>query len=251
MTDSVIQNFERVERKYLISPEQRDALLSRLLPFLRPDEYPSYTIGSLYLDTADYRLIRASLEKPVYKEKLRLRGYGVPGQEDPVFLELKKKFQGIVYKRRLVLPFNSAMDFLWSGRLPLTNSYADAQILKEIDWTVRRVRPRPRVYIAYDRTAYVGREDAGFRLTFDTAVRWRDTPLDLAAGDGGAPLLPPDSVLMEVKFLGAMPLWLCHALSELAIYPASFSKYGTCYTDHLYNGEHVSLTNTTGGVRYA
>ncbi len=247
MQATILQTFQRVERKYWISPAQRAALLARLQPYIRPDVHPRYTIGSLYLDTADFRLIRASLDKPVYKEKLRLRSYGVPGPQAAVFLELKKKYKGVVYKRRLALPLDAANAYLWRGTMPETDGFIDGQILREIDWTMCRLRPRPRVYIAYDRTAFVGRADPAFRLTFDTAIRWRDAPLDLAAGDGGTPLLPDDRVLMEVKCSGAMPLWLCHALDDLKIYPAAFSKYGTCYTAHLRGGEHY----TTGGIRYA
>ena len=221
--------FERYEKKYMLTRAQRDALLARIGGYLTPDTYPVYTICNLYYDTDDYRLIRASIDAPVYKEKLRVRSYGVPGADDGVFVELKKKFDGVVYKRRITVPLGQAAPFL-SGQ---TDADTFGQIGREIRWFQRCSKTAPKVLIAYDRTAFAGIEDAEVRVTFDTGLRWRDTALDLARGDWGQALLPEDVVLMEVKLPGVCPLWLSRALSELAIYPTSFSKYGECYRRHI------------------
>lgn len=217
--------FQRKEMKYRLTMRQQGRLMDRLWPFLKPDEYGAYTIGSLYLDTPDFLLIRRSLDKPVYKEKLRLRAYGVPRGEDMVFLELKKKFKGIVYKRRIAPPLPQAEAYLLDGTPPAETG----QIFREIDYVRRLYAPSPRVYVAYDRVAYTGRDEPEVRLTFDTRIRWRDEDLRLGAGSGGALLLEPDAVLLEVKAPDAMPLWLAGALSEEGIFPTSFSKVGACY----------------------
>ena len=110
--------FERRELKYRITDAQRAALEAAFDARMVPDEYGESTICNIYYDTADYRLIRAPLEKPAYKEKLRLRSYGVTGPGGEVFLELKKKYKGIVYKRRITLPEDAAGEFI-AGRAPL------------------------------------------------------------------------------------------------------------------------------------
>ena len=217
--------FERVEKKYFLTPAQQQALLAAAGARLAPDQYGRYTICNLYLDTWDDALIRRSLEKPPYKAKLRLRSYGVPQDQDPVFLELKKKYRGVVYKRRITLPQDQAMDYLLQGTPP----QEQGQIFREIDYFLSLYRPFPKLYLAYDRWAFRGTQDPELRVTFDTRIRSRDYRLDLTAGDDGTLLLPQEAVLMELKTVGAIPLWLCHLLSQLAIYPVSFSKYGAIY----------------------
>lgn len=222
-------NFERYEKKYLLTKTQYKMLRELTSIRLTEDSYGQHTICNLYLDTDDYALIRTSLEKPTYKEKLRLRSYGVPSGEDPVFLELKKKCSGIVYKRRTALTLAQARQYLNQGDAPETGG----QILREIDWAMGLYRPKIKVFLAYDRVALFGTEDSELRVTFDQNIRWRDTMLELSKGDWGAPVLESERVLMEIKLLGAMPLWLSHLLSQLEIYPTPFSKYGACYQNFL------------------
>ena len=105
------------------------------------------------------------------------------------------------------------------------------QIMEELNWFTSRYFLQPAVYLAYDRIAYQCREDANLRMTFDTGIRCREQEMGLGAGDAGKVLLPKDQVLMEIKIPGVMPLWLARTLSELQIYPASFSKYGTFYME--------------------
>lgn len=233
MANKIQSSFERYEKKYMLTPAQYDALRLSFAPHLRADEYGRYSICSLYYDTPDYRLIRASLSKPVYKEKLRLRSYGVPGSADPVFVELKKKFQGEVFKRRVVMDASSAARYLADGYRPVRKDAREEQICREIDWFRRSYNPAPAALIAYEREAYAGTENPALRVTFDQNIRWRASELDLRAGDQGEALLPGGHILMEVKIPGAAPLWLARALSENRVYPASFSKYGVCYSEHL------------------
>jgi len=223
--------FARQEKKYLLDRVQYELLRQALSEHMSADDYGEHTICNLYLDTPDYALIRTSLEKPVYKEKLRIRSYGVPSEEDMVFLELKKKCAGIVYKRRAAMSLADARQYLERG----DRSPVDSQIMRELDWAVRRYRPVPAVFIAYNRVALTGLEDPELRVTFDKNLCWRGEHLSLTAGAWGSPLLRDDRVLMEVKALGAMPIWLGHRLADLNIFPTSFSKYGTCYMEHLSN----------------
>ncbi len=222
-------SFKRYEKKYLLSARQYRQLFEQLRPYIEPDEYFQSTVCSLYYDTEDYRLIRHSIEGPVYKEKLRLRSYGVPGAEDMVFVELKKKYKGIVYKRRVTAGAREAAAWL-SGE---SAAPTDGQMAREIDWFLRQNRPAPRVFIACERTAWRAKEEAELRITFDENLRWRGSDLDLCAGSAGEALTEEGEVLMEIKMPGAAPLWLAHMLSDDALFPTSFSKYGTAYKNHI------------------
>ncbi len=222
-------SFKRYEKKYLLSREKYLELWSQLESRLMPDQFFQSTVMSLYYDWDDFRLIRSSIEQPVYKEKLRLRSYDVPGEESPVFVELKKKYKGIVYKRRVRMTEREAEDYL-SGRAAAP---AEDQIIREIDWFLKTNPVQPKVLIACDRKAYVGREEPGLRLTFDSSIRWRDTQLRLTEGDHGRELLEDGQVLLEIKMPESAPLWLAELLSSLEIFPRSFSKYGQCYKNQL------------------
>jgi len=239
--------FKRIEKKYLLTPAQHKALVSCLRAEMEPDQYGRHTIQNIYWDTDTFTLLRASIEKPVYKEKLRVRSYGVPKADDKVFVELKKKFKDVVYKRRDSMTLAQADAYLAGGAPP-----RPSQILREIDRFRLQYPVEPRVFIAYERTAWAGRLQPELRLTFDENIRWRASRLDLSQGSEGEDLLEPGQILMEIKIPGAMPLWLSRALSELSIFPASFSKVGLCYTQHLAYGAALQhLTVRKGGVRCA
>ena len=221
--------FRRVEKKYVLSIAQMQLLRERLGEYMRDDEYGLHGVSNIYFDTPDYALIRSSVEKPVYKEKFRLRGYSTPGEEESVFAELKKKYKGVVYKRRVVSDPQGIEGLLAGQMIPNEN----AQIQREIHWFLRMFRPQPRVYIGYERCAMIGREDERLRVTFDTDIRWRQERLRLDEGRDGMLVLPDNPIVMEVKIPDASPLWLARLLSELRIYPTSFSKYGACYLRHI------------------
>jgi SPX domain protein involved in polyphosphate accumulation len=172
-----------VEKKYLLTKEQYNQLLNRIEPFMLRDKYGLHTICNIYYDTDNYDLIRISSERPIYKEKLRLRSYGIPSEEDTVFLEIKKKYKGTVYKRRISLRLKDAVNYLEHGIKPC----CDNQILHEIDYFIDYYKPSGKVFIAYDRTAFYGREDASIRITFDQNIRSRTYDLDLSKGDTDSP----------------------------------------------------------------
>lgn len=219
--------FKRYEKKYIVTASQKERLLNTMLAYMTPDEYGQSTICNIYFDTPDYRIIRTSMEKPVFKEKLRLRSYGVPQHDSNVFVELKKKYKGVVYKRRVHMSYTDAMEYLINGVRP---QGVNPQVLSEIDYFLS-VYPgiRPSVSLFYDRTAYYGKTDRELRITFDENIRFRNKKLDLALGSDGFPLTESGDNVMEIKCLGSMPLWLTKELDEMEIYPASYSKYANAF----------------------
>lgn len=221
--------FNRYEKKYLMPEHIYLALREQLAPYMQEDAYGLHTICNIYYDTPEHDLIRRSIEHPVYKEKLRLRSYGVPSTTSPVFLEIKKKYRSVVNKRRIQLTLGAAYDYVERGIRPPE----DSQILREIDFFLRRYPLRRGLYLAYDRVALFARRDPEFRVTFDWNIRSRRHRMGLEQGSQGEPLLPEGFCLMESKVMGATPLWFAGILSDLAVYPVSFSKYGSIYRKEL------------------
>ena len=224
-TGGVINVMKRYELKYLPDRGQTAGLIRSLEGHMEPDRYGLTTIASVYYDTPDDRLVRASLEKPQFKEKLRLRSYGPATQESPVFLELKRKASGIVYKRRVQTTLPEAERF-FAGENGL---FADPQIRQELNWFRDAYRPlRPACLVIYDRIAYF--EPGGdLRLTIDFNPRYRTEAMVLTGSMDGIPLRPDGSAILEIKVQEALPLWLAAILDRLHIYKSSFSKYGEAY----------------------
>ncbi len=224
--------FKRYEIKYLISAEQKERLLLAMEPYMRLDRYGRTTIRNLYFDTPDFRLIRRSIEKPVYKEKLRLRSYVQAEGSTPIFVELKKKYKSVVYKRRLVLPEEAVMEaFLEDRPLPVHSQIGD-EIAYFREYYGNLL---PRVFLSYDREAYYTLDGGDFRVTFDDSILYRTQALSLTRPPAGTPILEAGRVLMEIKTGGAIPLWMCRALTENGIYKTSFSKYGRAYADLIHS----------------
>ena len=229
---------KRFELKYLISPEQADFFRERIKGHMEPDAFGKTSIASLYYDTPDYRLIRTSIEKPPFKEKIRLRSYGLATDSSPVFLELKRKSEGIVYKRRV----QSTLPLVKRFFAGLGDICAGGQINREIiyfrDYYKTLV---PACLIIYDRTAYF--EPGGdLRLTIDEAPRYRTKDLDLKTSMEGTLLLPPGYSVLEIKVQQAMPLWLASILSDGKIRRASFSKVGEAYKQQILKQQPFTRT---------
>ena len=218
--------FKRYEKKYILNEEQYKAFMECTRDYIIPDKYGLHTICNIYYDTEDFLLIRRSIEKPVYKEKFRIRSYGIPDKDHTVFLELKKKYKDVVYKRRLAMPLWQAEDFLERNVRP----EHEGQVMKEIDYFLDFYKPVKKMYIAYDRRAYYVEGEEGLRITIDRNIRSREDDLFMEYGDKGRKLLPDDVYLMEIKTVKAFPLWLVDILSKHKIYKTSFSKYGMIYT---------------------
>ncbi len=236
-----IEVFNRYENKYMLDEEMFEKIQKGIADYMEPDPYNklhgSYTISNIYYDTEDSRLIRNSLSKPKYKEKLRLRAYGVPEMESRVYIEIKKKFRGLVNKRRSALQLDEAYRFIETGILPEAHDGQNRQVLREIAYILQTNELLPALYLAYDRCAYFGQGNEDLRISFDKNIRTRRHDLRLEQGDFGEPLLADGQWLMEVKSAESIPVWLCRLLSEHQIYPISFSKYGTEYKQ-LVKNEH-------------
>ena len=229
MAESFIAAMSRVEMKYILSPEQVAYFKKALEGHMHVDSYGLTSIASLYYDTPDYRLIRLSVQKPPFKEKIRLRSYGMATLESPVYLELKRKANGIVYKRRVQSTIPEVEAFIDHN----SAICADGQIAREISY-FRNFYGKliPACLIIYDRLAY--KEDHGdLRLTIDQAPRYRVDNLNLTTSMEGRLLLPEGYAILEVKVQAAVPLWLSEILDKGKIYKSSFSKYGTAYTKEI------------------
>ncbi len=218
--------FMRYEIKYLVNAEQHAAVMEMMDKYMQPDEFGRSTICNIYYDTPDMRLVRRSLEKPFYKEKLRVRCYGTPTANDKVFVELKKKYDDVVFKRRVSMRENEAEKYL-AGE---SDSPKCSQIVSELDYFLSKYSGiAPAAFVSYEREAFFAKDDLNLRITFDENILWRDNDLSLTKGVYGNPLLNSVQSLMEIKVSSAMPLWLTHTLSEQKIYKINFSKYGNAY----------------------
>ena len=226
--------FKRYELKYILTAEQKELALRVMEPYMALDQYGHTIIRNVYYDTENYRLVRRSLEHPVYKEKLRLRSYGGSAPGENVFVELKKKYHSVVYKRRLVMPEEKAMAWI-AGESELA---PDTQIGREIEYFRRFYGTlRPVVFLAYEREAFYCRKGDAFRITFDENIRARTSGVSLSAPLGGTRLMEDGLVLMELKTMGGIPLWMTRFMTEQRIDKASFSKYGTAYQKIIFPGQ--------------
>ena len=211
-----IEVFNRYEHKYMLDRKTFEKVIKIMDEHMIMDSHNEghkpYTIANIYFDTPDDYLIRTSLSKPEYKEKLRLRAYGVPDRESKVFLEIKKKFHGIVNKRRTKLKLAEAYSFVASGIAPNPQEYMNAQVLHELEYFLKIYDLSPKLYLAYDRIAYFEKDNRDLRISFDMNIRSRRYDLALEKGDYGELLLPEGIYLMEIKTSLAKPLWLTHML---------------------------------------
>nr|WP_300004033.1 polyphosphate polymerase domain-containing protein [Tissierella sp.] len=218
--------FKRYELKYMITKDQKRSLYKAMNEYMEPDQFGKSTIRNIYYDTPDKLLIRKSLEKPKYKEKLRVRSYGLAKPDSKVFVEIKKKYDGIVYKRRMELEEKIATNYLVK-HIPLEEK---TQISREIDYLMSTYgRVEPSIFLSYNREAYASKEDPNFRMTFDENIVTRDYDLDLTSGIYGENDLLEGQVILEVKTAMGIPKWLLDFFSKNKIYKTSFSKYGNAY----------------------
>jgi hypothetical protein len=230
----------RQEKKYLLKADACEKLFSLLGDALRMDERGRTRISNLYLDTPDHLLIRRSVEKPDFKEKLRVRTYGTVCDEDhSAFLEIKRKCLGTVYKRRVRMTLREARGLVEAGAIPRSPYQGDAarvalnrQIMRELQWALTHYGAlAPTLAVGYERCAYTYRADDGsLRLTLDRDLRWCEAAWERDGYDGrGCQLLSSGACLMELKASAPLPPSLTHALDQLELYPRSFSKVGRSY----------------------
>ena len=242
---SVQSTFARKETKYVLSQTQYSCFMDRIGDVLEEEPFGRSAISSLYYDTKTFELINRSMEKPRYKEKLRIRSYGEYRPDAAVFAELKTKFKGIVYKRRVQLSEKAAYLFM-NGKpyeqaqleFPLAaekrtihhSAQVDTQIAREIEACVAR-HPglRPAMMVIVDRLPLHTTDGSGVRITYDFNARYRTDELAFSRGLHGEPIMPNDEVILEIKCQGAYPLWLVRALNEVKAYARPCSKYAMAY----------------------
>lgn len=242
--------FKRYEMKYLMTKSQKTAILEAMLPYMKLDDFGHTTIRNVYFDTDDYRLVRRSIEKPVYKEKLRIRSYRQVEAQDRVFIELKKKYEDVVYKRRESLSQMETVEWLVRGTSfpKAAPSGRATQIGNEIDYFFRFYQNlRPKVFLSYEREAFYALDGGDFRVTFDENILARQEELSLSHSVWGERLLDEDKVLMEIKTSGGIPLWMTHVLAQEKIYKTSFSKYAAAYEKMIY-GRQTDIAWGFGGM---
>ncbi|MDR0272675.1 MAG: polyphosphate polymerase domain-containing protein [Clostridiales bacterium] len=220
--------FCRYEKKYLLTSEQLCGINAALSRYMTPDNYAKYLVQNIYFDTENWDVVRASIENPVYKEKMRLRCYS----DSEIFLELKKKYNGLVCKRRI--PVSKAKSV---HNIVMEDS---SQIGREFEFYLRSNPVFERIYISYNRTAFSG--DDELRITFDENLKFRSSKLNFSHPNDGQPIT--NDIIMEIKTPAAIPMWLAKVLSENKIFPISFSKYGTCYKNHILNKPHLIYEGT-------
>lgn len=238
-----IMSFCRYEKKFLVSAETAKRFIEKILPYVSPDPYCTdgmeYSISNIYFDDDKNTVIEHSLSKPKYKEKLRVRSYGVPDMTSTVFIELKKKVNGLTLKRRAKLALAEMYEYFESGKRPEDLKYINSQVLNEIDYYLERNNVSPKIYIAYDRIAYFANDDDSIRISVDRNIRTRRHDLKLDSGDYGDDLLSrwvkykklniEEPRLIEIKIRNSFPLWLVEALSSEQMRMGAFSKYGNEY----------------------
>jgi hypothetical protein len=243
-----IEVFNRYENKYLMDTKAFYAIFNRLTEYMELDAYNKddkfYSISNLYYDTEQHTLVRNSLSKPKYREKLRIRAYGVPAADAKVYLELKKKVFGLVNKRRTGLRLHEAYEFVRTGQPPAFREGMNGQVIREIEYFLSRYELRPMVYLTYDRIAMFCKGNRDLRITFDTNIRSRRHDLRLEMGDSGDPLMERGQWLMEVKAEKTIPVWLSKLLSEHRMYRTSFSKYGNEYKKSIRNAKSDPVAPT-------
>jgi hypothetical protein len=222
--------FKRYELKYLMTKKQQKAVLEAMLPYMKLDDFGHTTIRNIYFDTDSYRLARRSIEKPIYKEKLRIRSYKQATGIDKVFVELKKKYDEVVYKRRESITLNDMENWLDNGTSIPKSFPKKTQIGREIDYFFEYYKTlAPKVFLSYEREAFYSIDGSDFRVTFDENILARMEELSLASDVWGEKLIDDNMVLMEIKTSGGIPLWMTKVLTQQKIYKTSFSKYGTAY----------------------
>jgi hypothetical protein len=230
--------FKRYEMKYMMTKKQQKAVLEAMLPHMRLDDFGHTVIRNIYFDTDNYRLVRQSIQKPIYKEKLRIRSYKQVGENDKVFVELKKKYDDVVYKRRESITLLATQNWLNLG----TTFPKQTQIGKEIDYFFDYYETlAPKVFLSYEREAFYSLDGSDFRVTFDENILARQEELSLSCDVWGEKLIDDNMVLMEIKTSGGIPLWMTRVLSQQKIYKISFSKIGTAYETMISKGRQADF----------
>lgn len=227
--------FNRIEKKYIIDQSKYELLTRAFNQHLNDDfkNHETYKISNVYYDTEDNLLIKKSIAKPKFKQKLRLRAYGKANDDSIIFLEIKKKINGYVNKRRTKIKVSEARDLVENNLLPDIHEYHNEQVLKEIQYFTKQYLLKPAVYLYYEREVFSSLDKDGLRITFDKNIRTRRNHVDITDLSDASLLLEGNLYVLEIKTNSNMPFWLTETLNELEIFSTSFSKYGSEFYQYL------------------
>ena len=223
--------------KYRLTKDQVTYFKKRILEYMKIDKYGLTSICSIYFDTPSYSLINKSIEKPKFKEKLRLRSYGIAKKDSPVFLEIKRKNEKIVYKRRIMTKEDKAYRFFLEDE-----EFDHNQISRELQaFKESHHHLEPKYLIIYDRIAYY-QDDSDVRITLDMNPRYRVDDLNLHTSLEGTPLLDEGEAILEIKVQHSVPMWLVDILTKGKIYQSSFSKVGAAHKREMKNNNQKQIS---------
>lgn len=214
---------DRYEQKYLLTKDNFNYLINLIDDYLVKDKYFKETIYNVYFDNDYFEIINRSIDKPIYKEKIRMRSYYKTDNDTNIFLEIKKKYDDTSNKRRVIISYKDYLDYINKNIIP----NCDKQIMSEIDYCFKKYKLKPKIKLVYDRFAYNLKDDDSFRITFDTNVRYNLNEMDYNIEDDV--MFMNDKYIMEIKTFNGIPLWLNKILNKLNIYPTSYSKVGKVY----------------------
>lgn len=230
-----VKTFDRIEKKCLITKEQKEAMLTEIKRHMEKDGYYDSEVCNIYFDTDHYDLIIQSIEQPMFKEKLRARSYG---GYDKVFFEIKTKLCGkennVGYKRRvrvtkkdynkMVKEHANLSDFMAQN----ADEPNDYRIAEEVDYLIKHFDLKPKILVFYRRYSWQGEQK--LRITFDENLRYRTEDVKFCKKKSDKKyFLDEKNIIMEIKAQGAWPLWLARKLSSERIFPQQFSKVGKIY----------------------
>jgi SPX domain protein involved in polyphosphate accumulation len=218
--------FHRIEQKYVLNKNEYEKMIKELNKYTIHDKYYESSICSVYFDDDNYDLIINSIDSPLYKEKVRLRSYGVIDDNGKVFLELKKKYKGVTYKKRVTMTLNEFWNYYEKSIIPKS---CDNLSMKEIDYCFNKYRLKPKMFISYDRYSYLDKENNNIRITFDYNIKYRDKHLNLDSNKYLEDIIEDDIYIMEIKTRDSIPIWFTKILSNLKLYPSGYSKYKEAY----------------------
>ncbi len=227
-----VKVFDRIEKKYLITKEQKQRILKVVKKHMEKDNFHKSEVFNIYLDTDNFDLIIQSIEQPIFKEKLRARSYK---GYNKVFFEIKTKLCGkennVGYKRRICVA-KSDYQKIVEGRAKVADVIKktaerprDIQIAKEVDYLIEHFNLSPKILVFYKRESYQGENK--LRITFDEDLKYRDKSVNFNKSKNDKKYFKNEkNVIMEIKAHGVLPLWLSRELSAEKIFPERFSKVG-------------------------
>ncbi len=243
-----LEVFNRYELKFILDKSMAQEMIQALKGHVMLDQYGDgegfYRIINLYYDTEDHLFFHETVNRQEFRQKLRLRAYNKVSIDTPVFLEIKKKYDGVVYKRRTMLTLQDAYAFLAKGQEQQDYSVYDAsnvQILGEVAFLKRFYSLAPKVVVSYDRQAFLGIKENDLRITFDSNLRKRESDLKLESGPWGELFMDASSYILEIKVNGRIPLWLAQILSGFQCWRQGYSKYTSSYNAELFQQEQLDI----------